>query len=98
MKHDWSKLLLLFGLFVRLYCRQTVLFSLLVACLLALHPSNMLVYLSNASVQTSIHAIEVADHTFCLTQSQYIDTRPTSPSGGPIMPGTTGVPIFKSLA
>ena len=31
--------------------------------------------------------IEVADPTFYLTQSQYTDTRPTSPSADPIMPG-----------
>ena len=30
---------------------------------------------------------EVADHTFYLTQSQYTDTGPTSPSTDPIMPG-----------
>ena len=31
--------------------------------------------------------IEVADPTFYLTQSQYTDTRPASPSADPIMPG-----------
>ena len=31
--------------------------------------------------------IEVADQNFYLTQSQYIDTRPTSSSADPIMPG-----------
>ena len=31
--------------------------------------------------------IEVADQTFYLTQSQYIDTGPTSPSADPIAPG-----------
>ena len=31
--------------------------------------------------------IEVADQTFYLTQSQYTDTGPTSPSSDPIMPG-----------
>ena len=31
--------------------------------------------------------IEVADQTFYLTQSQYSDTGPTSPSADPIMPG-----------
>ena len=43
--------------------------------------------------------IEVADPTFHLTQSQYTDTGPTSPSADPITPGrvATGVPIFKSL-
>ena len=30
---------------------------------------------------------EVADPTFYLTQSQYTDTWPTSPSADPIMPG-----------
>ena len=30
---------------------------------------------------------EVADQTFYLTQSQYTDTRPTSPSADPITPG-----------
>ena len=32
--------------------------------------------------------IEVADPTFYLTQSQYTDTWPTSPSADPIMPGS----------
>ena len=32
--------------------------------------------------------IEVADQTFYLTQSQYTDTGPTSPSTGPLSPGT----------
>ena len=45
--------------------------------------------------------IEAADPTFYLTQSQYTDTGPTSPSADPITPGPgrvgTGVPIFKSL-
>ena len=31
--------------------------------------------------------IEVADPTFCLTQSQCTDTGPTSPSADPITPG-----------
>ena len=45
--------------------------------------------------------IEAADQTCYLTQSQYTDTGPTSPSADPIMPGVwqgiaTGVPMFKS--
>ena len=32
--------------------------------------------------------IEMADPTFYLTQSQYTDTGPTSPSADPITPGT----------
>ena len=31
--------------------------------------------------------IEAADQTFYLTQSQYTDTGPTSPSADPIVPG-----------
>ena len=45
--------------------------------------------------------IEVADQTFHLTQSQYTDTGPTSPSTDPITPGawlgSHWKPIFKSL-
>ena len=45
--------------------------------------------------------IEVADPTFYLTQSQYTDTGPTSPSADPRTPAlgrvATGVPMFKSL-
>ena len=45
--------------------------------------------------------IEVADQIFYLTQSQYTDIGPTSPSAGPIALGAwqvaTAVPIFKSL-
>ena len=40
--------------------------------------------------------IQVADQTFYLTQSQYTDTRPTSPSADPITPApgvATGLPI-----
>ena len=53
-----------------------------VVCLLvAERPSNMLVYLQDGSAQTILRA------TFYLTQSQYTDTGPTSPSADPIMPG-----------
>ena len=51
----------------------------------------MRVYLSDGSAQTSLRAatleIEVADPTFHLTQAQYTDTGPTSPSIDPITPG-----------
>ena len=42
---------------------------------------------------------EVADQTFHLTQPQYTDTGPASPSPDPTTPGrlTAGVPVFKSL-
>ena len=46
--------------------------------------------------------MEAADQTFHLTQSQYTDTGPTSPSADPynarrLAGVATGVPIFKSL-
>ena len=60
-------------------------FSLLVG------PSNMRVYLRDGSAQTYFTCchteIEVADQTFHLTQSQYTNTGPTSPSTDPITPG-----------
>ena len=44
---------------------------------------------------------EVKDQTRCLTQSQYSDTDPTSPSPHPITPGAwqaaTPAPMFQSL-
>ena len=54
-------------------------------------PSNRRVYLRDGSAQTILRAatleIEVADPTFYLTQSQYTDTGPTSPSADPMTPG-----------
>ena len=50
----------------------------------------MLVYHREGPAQASLHAAtltEVADQTFYLTQLQYTDTGPTSPSADPIMPG-----------
>ena len=48
-------------------------------------------YLRDGSAQTILRAatleIEVADPTFYLTQSQYTDTGPTSPSADSITPG-----------
>ena len=48
-------------------------------------------YLRDGSAQTNFTCChteaEVADQTFYLTQSQYTDTRPTSLSAYPIMPG-----------
>ena len=48
-------------------------------------------YLRDGSAQTFFTCyhteIEVADQTFYLTQSQYTDTGPTSPSADPITPG-----------
>ena len=66
-----------------------------VCWLVAQRPSNMLVYLRDGSAQTILRAarhteIETADQTFCLTQSQYTDTGPTT--------GTTETPACKGTA
>ena len=50
-------------------------------------PSNMLVYFRDNCICCHTE-IKVADQTFYLTQSQYIDIMPTSPSTDPTMPGT----------
>ena len=50
----------------------------------------MLVYLRDGSAQAILHAAtqtEVVYQTFDLTQSQYTDIGPTSPSADPITPG-----------
>ena len=57
----------------------------------AYRPSNMRVYLRDGSAQTNFTCchteIEAADQTFHLTQSQYTDPGPTSPSADPRTPG-----------
>ena len=61
-----------------------------VCLLVAYRPSNMRVYLGTDLLRqfTCCYTqIEVADQTFHLTQSQYIDTGSTSPSSDPITPG-----------
>ena len=63
----------------------------LVGCLLAL-TSQQQASVSQGRICTDnftcCHTeIQVADPTFYLTQSQYTDTGPTSPSADPIMPG-----------
>ena len=66
----------------------TGLFGLLLACLTSQQHASISrgrIYSDNF---TCCHTeIEVADQTFYLTQSQYTDTRPTSPSADPITPG-----------
>ena len=47
----------------------------------------MRVYLKDGSAQTIQHETEIADQNFHLTQSQYTDTGPTSPSTDPITLG-----------
>ena len=60
-----------------------------VCWLTAERPSNMLVYVRDGSDNCTCcrTEIKVADQTFYLTQPQYIDTGPTSPSADPITPG-----------
>ena len=64
----------------------------------------MLVYLRDGFAWAQLYILphwESGRAHFCLTQSQYTDTGPTSPSTGPIMLASgraaTGVPFFKSL-
>ena len=61
----------------------TVFVCWLLACLTSQHG---LVYLRDRSAQ--FYVLPHWDQTFYLTQSQYTDTRPTSPSTCPISPGT----------
>ena len=75
---------------------------LLVGCLTSLqHASVSQGRICSDNFTCCYTEIQVADQTFYLTQSQYTDTGPTSPSADPIpqAPGrvATGVPIFKSL-
>ena len=62
--------------------------QLLVACLMSQQHASVSqgrICLDNF---TCCHTeIEIADQTFHLTQSQYTDTEPTSPSADPITPG-----------
>ena len=61
---------------------------LLVACLTSQQQASVSRGRICSDNYTCCHTeIEVADHTFYLTQSQYTDTGPTSPSADPIMPG-----------
>ena len=65
---------------------------LLVTCLLACLTSQQHASVSHRRICsdsfTCCHTeIEVADQTFYLTQSQYTDTLPTSPSTDPVTPG-----------
>ena len=64
--------------------QEGLFFCLLVGCL----TSQQTCLLCISDNCTCCHTeIEVADQTFHLTQSQYTDTRPTSPSTDPITPG-----------
>ena len=86
----------------RLICRTTCCQSAALRTSLSLHDGVCLfVGCSTSQQQASVSQgrifsdnftcchteIEVADQTFYLTQSQYTDTGPTSPSADPITPG-----------
>ena len=61
---------------------------LFVGCLMSKHHASVSQGQICTDNFTCCHTeIEFADQTFYLTQSQYIDTRPTSPSTDPIMQG-----------
>ena len=63
--------------------------SLLVGCLTSQQHTSVSQGRICSDKFTGCHIeIEVADRTFHLTQSQYTDTRPASPSIDPLMPGT----------
>ena len=67
---------------------QWMLFVLLVGCLTSQQHARVSQGRICSDNFTCCHTeIEVADPTFYLTQSQYTDTGPTSPSADPIMPG-----------
>ena len=61
---------------------------LLVGCLTSQQQASVSQGRICSDIFTCCHTeIEVADQTFYLTQSQYTDTGPTSPSAEPITPG-----------
>ena len=67
---------------------RTGLEGLLVGCLTSQHQASVSQGRICSDNFTCCHTeIEVADPTFYLTQSQYTDTGPTSPSAEPITPG-----------
>ena len=62
--------------------------SLLVGCLTSQQQATVSQGRICSDNFTCYHTVvEAADQTFCLTQSQYTDTGPTSPSADPITPG-----------
>ena len=69
--------------------RRTRRMLLLVGCLMSQQHASVSQGRICSDNFTCCHTeIEVADQTFYLTQSQYTDTGPTSPSADPITPGT----------
>ena len=67
---------------------QTTIVCLLVGCLTSQQQASVSQGRICSDNFTCCHTeIEVADQTFYLTQSQYTDTGPTSPSADPITPG-----------
>ena len=78
--HTWSK--------PTSFCTYSLFVCLLVGCLTSQQQASVSQGRICSDNFTCCHTeIEVADPTFYLTQSQYTDTRPTSPSADPITPG-----------
>ena len=82
--HPWDKLRML----VDIKKSRNRSFALFVGCLTSQqHASASLERICSDNFMCCHTEIEVADKNFHLTQSQYTDTRPTSPSTEPITPG-----------
>ena len=58
--------------------------SLVCSLAVALSPSNVLVDILDESAKTSERAATLRQKLICLSESQYTDTRPASPSTGPV--------------
>ena len=83
---EWGKLVVKSTLVPQRSARLRV--CLLVGCLTSQQYASVSQGRSCSDNFTCCHTdIEVADQTFHLTQSQYTDTGPTSPSTNPITPG-----------
>ena len=77
-----------FGSYFVLCWNDCTLVCLLVACLTSQQQASVSQGRICSDKFTCCHTeIEAADQTFYLTQSQYTDTGPTSPSADPITPG-----------
>ena len=73
---------------LKLTGEKTVQFVVFVGCLMSQQQASVSQGWICTDNFTCCHTeIEVEDQTFYLIQSQYTDTRPTSPSADPIMPG-----------
>ena len=76
------------ALMARILVKSGLFVCLFVGCLTSQQQASVSEGRISSDNFTCCHTeIDVADQTFYLTQSQYTDTGPTSPSAGPITPG-----------